>query len=138
MFSVKQKREIADKVQKALRATNHPELPSGEIKFRLYVDGTDVWSYAKIENNGDVPSPSVNPWNEDSDLGFLASDKSELVAKILESLGIEKKTCNRMLIDINAGELVKVYVTKYALSGELIDLDFSDLGRAEIVDLDKL
>ena len=30
MFSVRQKREIADAVQKILRATNHPELPAGE------------------------------------------------------------------------------------------------------------
>ena len=29
MFSVKQKREIADKVQQVLKETNHPELPAG-------------------------------------------------------------------------------------------------------------
>ena len=33
MFSVRQKREIAEKVQKILRETNHPELPDGEIQF---------------------------------------------------------------------------------------------------------
>jgi hypothetical protein len=33
MFSVRKKREIADKVQQILRETNHPELPAGEIDF---------------------------------------------------------------------------------------------------------
>ena len=38
MFSVKQKREISDKVQKILRETAHPELPEGEIKFSLLLE----------------------------------------------------------------------------------------------------
>ena len=64
MFSVKQKREIADAVQKILRETNHPELPAGEIQFHLHVAGTEGWSWADIQNNGAVTKPSVNPWNE--------------------------------------------------------------------------
>ena len=65
MFSVKQKREIADGVQKLLRATNHPELPSeGEIRFLLHVDGAESWSWADIKNNGSVPNPNINPHNE--------------------------------------------------------------------------
>ena len=64
MFSVKQKREIADAVQKILRATNHRELPKGEIHFTLHVDGAELWSWADIQNNGDVTNPGVNPWNE--------------------------------------------------------------------------
>lgn len=64
MFSVRQKREIADAVQKILRETNHPELPEGEIGFLLHVDGAASWSYADIHNNGAVPTPGVNPWNE--------------------------------------------------------------------------
>ena len=67
MFSVRQKREISDAVQKVLRETNHPELPRGEILFNLRVLGTDILSYADIRNNGDVPSPGVNPWNEQQD-----------------------------------------------------------------------
>ena len=39
MFSVRQKRGIADAVQQILRNTNHPELPEGEIQFRLIVSG---------------------------------------------------------------------------------------------------
>ncbi len=64
MFSMELKREIADQVQRILRATNHPELSKGEIKFQLHVDGAEGWSWANIRNNGDVPNPSINPHNE--------------------------------------------------------------------------
>lgn len=65
MFSVQQKREISDAVQKILRATNHPELPkTGEIEFMLRVEGAEEWSWAEIKNNEAVTQPSVNPWNE--------------------------------------------------------------------------
>lgn len=64
MFSVAQKRQISDAVQKILRDTNHPELPCGEIQFSLHVDGAESWSWADIRNNGAVTQPDVNPWNE--------------------------------------------------------------------------
>ena len=64
MFSVKQKREISDAVQKILRETNHPELPAGEITFELHVHGAESWSWADIRNNGAIQTPDVNPWNE--------------------------------------------------------------------------
>jgi len=67
MFSVRQKREIADAVQKILRNTNHPELPEGEITFSLHVSGATKWSWADIKNNGFVATPTVNPWNEKQD-----------------------------------------------------------------------
>ncbi len=67
MFSVRQKRLIADQVQRILRETMHPELPAGEITFHLHVKGAADWSWAEIRNNGAVPSPSVNPWNEAQD-----------------------------------------------------------------------
>lgn len=67
MFSVRQKREIADAVQKILRDTNHPELPSGEIQFHLHVDGAEPWSWADIKNNGSITNPNVNGWNEKQD-----------------------------------------------------------------------
>ena len=67
MFSVRQKREIADKVQAILRETQHPELPAGEIQFRLMVQGAEGWSWADIRNNGAVTDPSVNPHNEAMD-----------------------------------------------------------------------
>lgn len=73
MFSVRQKREISDKVQAILRETGHPELPKGEISFNLHVDGAESWSWADIRNNKDVKNPGVNPWNEKQD--SMASDK---------------------------------------------------------------
>lgn len=67
MFSVRQKREIANAVQLILRGTNHPELPKGEIQFALRVQGAESWSWADIRNNGAVDNPSVNLWNEMQD-----------------------------------------------------------------------
>ena len=64
MFSVRQKREIADAVQRILRDTQHPELPQGEITFSLHVDGAESWSWADIRNNGAVTDPGVNVHNE--------------------------------------------------------------------------
>jgi len=71
MFSVKQKREIAEQVQRILRATAHPELPKDkEISFHLHVDGANPnWSWVDIKNNGAVLNPDVNPWNEAQDNG---------------------------------------------------------------------
>lgn len=77
MFSVKQKRDIADAVQKILRATNHPELPAGEIEFMLQVNGAEGWSFAHIRNNGMVPAPVVNPWNEAQDPQSDAATESK-------------------------------------------------------------
>jgi hypothetical protein len=67
MFSVRQKREISDAIQRILRETNHPELPPGEIQFWLRVVGAESWSWANIRNNGAVHNPEVNPWNERQD-----------------------------------------------------------------------
>lgn len=67
MFSVGQKREISEAVQKILRETNHPELPEGEIQFHLRVVGETAMSWADIRNNGAITNPSVNPHNEKQD-----------------------------------------------------------------------
>lgn len=64
MFSIRQKREIASKVQQLLRETQHPELPEGEIQFSLHVEGAEKWSWTDIRNNGAVIIPDVNLWNE--------------------------------------------------------------------------
>jgi len=64
MFSVIQKREISDKIQKILRDTQHEELPNTEIQFSIHIDGDKSWSWADIRNNGSVQNPSINPWNE--------------------------------------------------------------------------
>lgn len=67
MFSIRQKREIAEKVQQTLRETGHPELPKGEIQFFLHVSGQAPWSWADICNNGAVGETDVNPWSEMQD-----------------------------------------------------------------------
>lgn len=64
MFSVKQKREISDKIQRILRETKHPELPENEISFSILIDGAESWSWANIKNNGAVINPGVNLHNE--------------------------------------------------------------------------
>jgi len=64
MFSKREKREISDKIQKILRETNHPELPEGNIKFHIHIQGRELWSWADIEDNESVIDPRVNPWNE--------------------------------------------------------------------------
>ena len=64
MFSVRQKREISKQVQRLLRETGHPELPEGNIHFTLRVEGAEPWSWAEIKDNGSVPNPVWNPWNE--------------------------------------------------------------------------
>ena len=67
MFSVRQKREISDAIQKILKETKHPELPKGEIRFALHVNGAEGWSWADIRNNGSVTKPGINPHNEMQD-----------------------------------------------------------------------
>jgi len=69
MFSLREKRWIAEQVEKILRSTGHPELDLSNIKFQLHVEGAKEWSWADIRNNSDVPNPGVNPWNELQDGG---------------------------------------------------------------------
>lgn len=70
MFSIREKREIAEIIQILLRNTNHPELPqAGEIAFHLHVKGAGSWSWADIRNNGAVVDPIANPYNEAQDRG---------------------------------------------------------------------
>ena len=64
MFSIAQKRHIANEIQRILRETKDPELPEGEIQFTLNVRGANSWSWADIKNNGAVTKPNINPWNE--------------------------------------------------------------------------
>ena len=71
MFSVRQKREISEAVQKILRETNHVELPNEEIKFELFVEGAEKWSWAVIKNNGAITNPTINPHNEKMDDGVF-------------------------------------------------------------------
>ena len=67
MFSVQQKRDISDAIQKILRDTDHPELPEHEIRFEIHIEGAKQWSWADIRNNEAVRNPSINPHNEAQD-----------------------------------------------------------------------
>jgi len=67
MFSIAQKRQISEEVQKILRATKHPELPDSEIRFCLSVKGAESWSWADIQNNDAIENPTINRWNESQD-----------------------------------------------------------------------
>lgn len=51
MFSVEQKRKIAEIIEKALLELNHPEMPGENPQFKLHVDGKEEWSFADIEPN---------------------------------------------------------------------------------------
>lgn len=71
MFSVKQKREISEAVQRILRETGHDELPkTGEIRFTLIVEGPKSRAWANIRNNGAVDTPSSMSWTEINKLKF--------------------------------------------------------------------
>jgi hypothetical protein len=56
-------------VQEILRAAGNPELPEGEIPFRLTVKGKAPWSWDDIRNNGAETDPHVNPQNGMADEG---------------------------------------------------------------------
>ena len=60
MFSSAAKFEIAQKIQKILQETYHPELPDGEIQFILHVDGAENWSWANIRNNNPKKMTQTN------------------------------------------------------------------------------
>ena len=68
MFSMEQKRKIAEIIEKALLELNHIEMPKEKPKFKLHVDGKEEWSFADIEPNwvfdDGNKKPSVNPFNE--------------------------------------------------------------------------
>ena len=47
-----------------MRETNHPELSKGEIQFQIHVEGKESWSWADIQNSGEILNPGINPHNE--------------------------------------------------------------------------
>lgn len=57
MFSSELKKQISEQIQRLLAETNHFELPEGEIRFLLHVDGAQSWSWANIRDNSSHPVP---------------------------------------------------------------------------------
>jgi len=51
VFSVKEKRKIAEEIEKLLLNLDHPEMPKDKPVFKLRVDGKESWSWAEIEPN---------------------------------------------------------------------------------------
>ena len=67
MFSVPQKRQISQAVEKVLLDLHHPEMPVEKPRFHLRVEGAESWSWADIEPNwtfNDAHKPSINLFNE--------------------------------------------------------------------------
>lgn len=66
MFSVEEKKKIAEAVEKVLLEINHVEMPVKEPLFFLRVEGKESWSFAEIEPNWKYKEnkPSVNQHNE--------------------------------------------------------------------------
>lgn len=67
MFSVNEKREIAEGIEKLLLDLGHPEMPKDKPSFNLHVDGKESWSWADIKPNwtyNESNLPSVSSWNE--------------------------------------------------------------------------
>ena len=67
MFSLDQKKEISEAVEKVLLSFNHPEMPTENPDFTLSIKGKESWSWAEIKPNwtfGEENKPGVNPHNE--------------------------------------------------------------------------
>lgn len=104
MFSVRQKREISNAVQKILRDTNHPELPDGEIQFDLHVNGAEYWSWADIRNNGSVTNPDVNQFNERQDKQQNDEPDLSIALEKLKAFETEFPNLYKLGIEIQNGK----------------------------------
>lgn len=67
MFSIEQKKKIAEEVEKLILSFNHPEMPKEKPKFKLHIEGKESWSWADIEPNWTFTEnnkPNINMFNE--------------------------------------------------------------------------
>jgi hypothetical protein len=67
MFSMEQKKLIAEEIEKLLLSFKHPEMPTEKPSFSLHIDGKESWSWADIKPNwtfNENNKPSINPFNE--------------------------------------------------------------------------
>ena len=68
MFSMAQKMQIAQAVEKVLLSFDHPEMPKEKPIFQLRVEGEEAWSWANIEPNwlfdDEHKKAGINPHNE--------------------------------------------------------------------------
>jgi len=123
MFSVQQKRDISDAVQRILRSTNHPELPeTGEISFSLHVDGAADWSFADIRNNGAVGDPGVNPHNEK--IAEMPPEAARTLIEEAEALAAPSETFLREMLKKVIEESLPT-VNKRLFKAEAIIIDYN-------------
>lgn len=66
MFSMQQKKELAEVIEKKILSFNHPEMPKEKPYFKIHIDGKEKWSWADIEPNWTFENkePSINLFNE--------------------------------------------------------------------------
>ena len=66
MFSLNEKKIIAEGVEKLLLNLNHPEMPKQRPIFDLHVAGKESWSWADIKPNWiyENKEPSISDWME--------------------------------------------------------------------------
>jgi hypothetical protein len=69
MFSIDEKRYIAQRIENLLLELRHPEMPKVAPRFKLHVDGAEPWSWADIVDPTTAaekfgPGAATNPWNE--------------------------------------------------------------------------
>jgi len=69
MFSLKEKQEIAEMVEKIILNIKHPEMPKEKPLFKLRIEGKESWSWAEIMPNWtytDKNPPTITNWNENA------------------------------------------------------------------------
>ena len=68
MFSLAEKKRIAEAVEKVLLEIAHPEMPTERPEFKLHVDGKKSWSRADIDPNWkyENESATTSHWNENA------------------------------------------------------------------------
>lgn len=68
MFSLEEKKKIAEVVERVLLEIDHPEMPKEKPDFKLHVKGKEDWSWADIDPNWYflVSPPKTSDWNENA------------------------------------------------------------------------
>ena len=67
MFSIEEKRKIAEAVEQVVISLDHPEMPKEKPVFKLHITGKEPWSFADITPNwlyDDKNKPNSSEWNE--------------------------------------------------------------------------
>ncbi len=76
MFSIAEKRHLAQIVETAIRELNHPEMDNDNIRFSLHIDGKESWSWADIHPNSERVKGEPNGWNEVARYVMKGSDSA--------------------------------------------------------------